>query len=826
MLSLRGARPACGGGGGAAEDVEELEEGEAHPEDDDAGEGFFDPDVALAYIDEKLQHVLGHLQKDFEGGVSAEILGSKFGGYGSFLPAYQCSPPSLPLTGVPSTVAHSRTSRSPYQPSAERMVSIPPNNSSGLPSASDICKKERCSSTNAMKDSVADSESMDSSFNGSDLKSLIEVGSENALPRKNAAIYSGLGLDISSSSSMEESPGGLGGLSPEFSNSPCESPRTILQIMTCFPVPGGFFLSPLPGNILHLTNEVAPLLKKLETHLDIDNVPKAIEGCSQPSFPPGDVRGYVAEKTKSGNKKKEPKNKRTEKDKDDTCSVLKKEVNIEMPACQETISGMPVPTTESKDESHFAEESTRNKCISRPSQQYESARLKEQTDENDLATVKAEAIQVEAINYTENSALGNSGTGYLAPKGKPKSEKRLNPRDLMERTNAHSKLENKRGIDENGHKTSRKTKREDRHRFDRDWKHECDFAGGEVPDEAKALPTKAKAMKSPGKPGSMSFGRKEKSQPRPDGQDIQTSVGQVVHLPTKDGKQEVFPTSVKFDASKMKAQLRRSSVENGVQHDTVRQAISNPSDASNMVAFALKEARDLKHKANHLKNEGLELESTGLYFEAALKFLHVASLLETPNFDSSRPGDSAQSMKMYSETAKLCKFCAHEYERCKKVAAAALAYKCVEVAYLKAAYYKHPSASKDQQELQAVVQIAPAESSPSSASDNDNMNSLGFSKSHSTKYGISPQVAGNHLPLAVRNQAHLLRLLAYINDVNCAFDATCKSQVAITSAAGSLERENGVGDGLASVKTVLDFHFNNVNELLRLVRLSMESISS
>jgi hypothetical protein len=56
-----------------------------------------------------------------------------------------------------------------------------------------------------------------------------------------------------------------------------------------------------------------------------------------------------------------------------------------------------------------------------------------------------------------------------------------------------------------------------------------------------------------------------------------------------------------------------------------------------------------------LQNKGLDLESTGLYFEAALKFLHVAFLLETSNFDSSRPGDAAHSMKMYSETAKLCK---------------------------------------------------------------------------------------------------------------------------------------------------------------------------
>ena len=56
----------------------------------------------------------------------------------------------------------------------------------------------------------------------------------------------------------------------------------------------------------------------------------------------------------------------------------------------------------------------------------------------------------------------------------------------------------------------------------------------------------------------------------------------------------------------------------------------------------------------HLQNKGQVLESTGLYFEAALKFLHVASLLETPSLDSSRQADAAQSMKMYSETAKLC----------------------------------------------------------------------------------------------------------------------------------------------------------------------------
>ena len=52
------------------------------------------------------------------------------------------------------------------------------------------------------------------------------------------------------------------------------------------------------------------------------------------------------------------------------------------------------------------------------------------------------------------------------------------------------------------------------------------------------------------------------------------------------------------------------------------------------------------------------------------------------------------------------------------------------------------------------------ESPSSSASDIDNLNSHGVSKARSTKGGNSPQVAGNLLPLAVRNQAHLLRILA------------------------------------------------------------------
>ena len=53
-----------------------------------------------------------------------------------------------------------------------------------------------------------------------------------------------------------------------------------------------------------------------------------------------------------------------------------------------------------------------------------------------------------------------------------------------------------------------------------------------------------------------------------------------------------------------------------------------------------------------MQSEGLELESTALYFEAAMKFLHVAALMEPINFDCAKQAEAGQ---MYFETAKLCK---------------------------------------------------------------------------------------------------------------------------------------------------------------------------
>ena len=62
------------------------------------------------------------------------------------------------------------------------------------------------------------------------LKVRIKVGSDNLSTRKNAAIYSGLGLDVSPSSSLNDSPSESEGMSREPQGIPFESPSSILQV--------------------------------------------------------------------------------------------------------------------------------------------------------------------------------------------------------------------------------------------------------------------------------------------------------------------------------------------------------------------------------------------------------------------------------------------------------------------------------------------------------------------------------------------------------------------------------------------------------------------
>ncbi|XWS31681.1 hypothetical protein CRYUN_Cryun23aG0096800 [Craigia yunnanensis] len=293
------------------------------------------------------------------------------------------------------------------------------------------------------------------------------------------------------------------------------------------------------------------------------------------------------------------------------------------------------------------------------------------------------------------------------------------------------------------------------------------------------------------------------------------------------------------DALKVQKQIKKADHQNGTQHSSSRHSSSGgrrirdvdaPSpmrkDSSSQAATnALKEAKDLKHLADRVKNSGSNVESTSLYFQAALKFLHSASLLESCNSESTKHGEMILSVQIYSSTAKLCEFCAHEYERLKDMAGASLAYKCMEVAYMRVIYSSHANASRDRHELQTALQMVPPGESPSSsASDVDNLNHPTAADKVVFPKGVSsPQVAGNHV-ISARNRPNFVRLLNFAQDVNYAMEASRKSRIAFGAANLNL---GGVesGEVISSVKKALDFNFQDVEGLLRLVRVAMEAIS-
>ncbi|CAK7348262.1 unnamed protein product [Dovyalis caffra] len=270
------------------EDIE-LEEGEAYSyhninnNNDDDYDASMDPDTTLSYIDEKLQDVLGHFQKDFEGGVSAENLGesmylrrAKFGGYGSFLPTYQRSPVWSHSRTSPK-IQHCNASRSPnnLQMEGGRRSSVSSSTTSQLvrlePSSTvlkeSVKQEAHLPSTHFSEELFPRDESVNKkSASLPDQKMLkvrIKVGSDNLSTKKNAAIYSGLGLDVSPSSSLDDSPSESEGMSHEPQDAHLESPAHILLIMTSFPVHGGLLLSPLSDDLLHL-KEKEKLLKDSE----------------------------------------------------------------------------------------------------------------------------------------------------------------------------------------------------------------------------------------------------------------------------------------------------------------------------------------------------------------------------------------------------------------------------------------------------------------------------------------------------------------------------------------------------------------------------------
>nr|XP_023883362.1 uncharacterized protein LOC111995673 isoform X2 [Quercus suber] len=117
------------------------------------------------------------------------------------------------------------------------------------------------------------------------------------------------------------------------------------------------------------------------------------------------------------------------------------------------------------------------------------------------------------------------------------------------------------------------------------------------------------------------------------------------------------------------------------------------------------------------------------------------------------------------------------------------------------------------------------QSPSSSASDVDNLyNQAMMDKMDVAKDGSSLQVTGNHV-IAARNHPKLVRLLDFAQDVNFAMEASRKSQISFAAANVVLAKTRNE-KVISSIKRTLDFSFHDVEELLRLVHLAMEALSS
>ncbi|KAJ1395192.1 Zinc finger, CW-type [Sesbania bispinosa] len=245
---------------------------------------------------------------------------------------------------------------------------------------------------------------------------------------------------------------------------------------------------------------------------------------------------------------------------------------------------------------------------------------------------------------------------------------------------------------------------------------------------------------------------------------------------------------------------------------------------SSETAFSiLEEATKLKDSADRYKNSGFEFESNETYFKAALKFLQGVSLLENCQSESSKHGEMDQ-IQLYATTAKLFESCAHNYDKRREMATAALAYKCMEVAYMRLVYCKHSSINRDRHELQSTLQmVSQGESPSSSASDIDNFNNMAAVDKSTLPRSTNTHVANNQA-ISARNHPTLVRLLDFTQDMNFAMDASRKCQSTFM-AANLIMEEAQNSDCITSIRKVIDFSFQDVDELVHLVLIATKAIA-
>ncbi|KAK7303813.1 hypothetical protein RJT34_14730 [Clitoria ternatea] len=282
------------------------------------------------------------------------------------------------------------------------------------------------------------------------------------------------------------------------------------------------------------------------------------------------------------------------------------------------------------------------------------------------------------------------------------------------------------------------------------------------------------------------------------------------------------------DLAKLKRNCADVSNNVGVNHSSGNFApdqsltLSSPlrMNSNQTAVEILEEATKLKDRADHFKNSGFDFESNETFFQAGLKFLHGASLLENGHNESSQQGELSQ-MQMYATAAKLFKSCALEYESRQELAAAALAYKCMEVAYMRVVYCKHSITNRDWHELQSTLQmVSQGESPSSSASDVDNLNNQAAADKVTLPRGTNAHVAVNQV-ISARTRPNLIRLIDFTQDTLFAMEAFRKCQSTFMAIMEEAEKK----DCIIPIRSVMDFSFQDVDVLVHLVWTATRAIS-
>ncbi|KAL5712876.1 hypothetical protein ACHQM5_015000 [Ranunculus cassubicifolius] len=160
---------------------------------------------------------------------------------------------------------------------------------------------------------------------------------------------------------------------------------------------------------------------------------------------------------------------------------------------------------------------------------------------------------------------------------------------------------------------------------------------------------------------------------------------------------------------------------------------------------------------------------------------------------------------MYRKTAELCRSVAHEYEKFKEIAATSLAYKCMEVAYMRIVYSRNSRISQDRHALQMGLPDTRLGESPSSSiSDVDNLTTR----------------AKGDLTIVAGNVPNYERLLKNEEDVGFVMEALQKYQQTFAAC----KEESKYAEKLQFVQKVIEFGFQDIEGLIRLVQLAIDAI--